>query len=246
VVPRFFVAELDARSGRATLSREESHHLRHVMRLAPGADVRVFDGRGGEWQARVAAIDRDGVSVDLGAPVAAAAESASRIVVAQAVLKGDRMDAIVRDATMMGAAAVQPMRTSHTAVPARSLGGSTAERWRRIAIASAKQCGRAVVPEVRPVAAFADVVSGTDVGARILLTEPRAEALATARVDTLREVARASGAIVAIGPEGGWSVDEIATAVDAGFTCWSLGSLTLRADAMAVAALAVLRYAWER
>jgi 16S rRNA (uracil1498-N3)-methyltransferase len=246
VLPRFFVAELDARSGRATLSREESHHLRHVMRLAPGADVHVFDGRGGEWEARVATIDRDGVSVDLGARVAAAVEGVARILLAQAVLKGDRMDAIVRDATMMGAAVVQPMRTAHTAVPARSLGGNTAERWRRIAIASAKQCGRAVVPEVRPVAAFADVVSGTAAGARVLMTEPRAGAVAVARVDTLRDVARERGAIVAIGPEGGWSADEIAAAVDAGFTCWSLGSMTLRADAMAVAALAVLRYAWER
>jgi len=245
VLPRFYVAELDAQTGHATLSREESHHLLHVMRLGPGADVRVFDGRGGEWQARVAATDRHVVRLDLGAKVAAASECVTRIVLAQAVLKGDRMDAIVRDATMMGIAALQPLATAHTAVSVRAMGSQALERWRRVAIASAKQCGRAVVPELRAVVGFDELVGGCASGVRIVLTEPRAVVVAITRVDALRDAARQGGATVAIGPEGGWSAEELVCATAAGFTCWNLGSMTLRADAMPVAALAALRYAWE-
>ena len=245
VGPRFFADDLDAPGRHATLSREESHHLLHVMRLRVGAEVRVFDGRGGEWHARVAAADRDRVRLEMGGPVAPAPEWSTSLVLAQAVLKGDRMEAVVRDATMMGVAVVQPITTTHTTVPARAIGAPAIERWRRVAIASAKQCGRAVVPEVRPAAGLGVVAREVAAGVRLLLTEPRAEAEASTRIDAWRHAARAGGAVVAVGPEGGWSRDEIAEATAAGFVCWSLGATTLRADAAALAALAVVRYAWE-
>jgi 16S rRNA (uracil1498-N3)-methyltransferase len=245
VTARFHLPGFDGEGARATLPPEESHHLVHVMRLAPGAAVRVFNGRGGEWHATVASASRAGVVLDIGRSARPAPECAVPIVLAQALLKGDHFDAVVRDATMLGVTAMWPLRTVHTTVPARASGPGAVARWGRIAVASAKQCGRAVVPGIRPTAALDAVLAERPAAACLVLVEPAAAVAAVSRVEPLADQARRHGATVLVGPEGGWHPDEVARALAAGFVPWRLGTVTLRADAVAVAALAVLRYAWE-
>jgi 16S rRNA (uracil1498-N3)-methyltransferase len=242
VTPRFHAPQLDPGTDLVTLSEDESHHLAHVMRLEPGATVRVFDGRGREWVGRVTRIGGGRATVQLSEPVEPAArEPTLRVTLAQAVLKGDRMDAVVRDATMMGVAAIQPLSTAHTAVVSRRLSDPRLrERWQRIAVSSAKQCGRAVVPVVTTPVAFGAFVGGGLPGLRLLLVEPRTGVAAVSTRD-----AAVGDVVLTIGPEGGWSVDEVRAAGEAGFLPWSLGGLTLRADAVPVAALAILAHVWE-
>jgi 16S rRNA (uracil1498-N3)-methyltransferase len=250
MVPRIHVAGLVLAAGPLEVPADEAHHLQHVLRLRAGAAVRVFDGAGHEWEARVARVDRRGVAVELLNPVTPGPEWDVNVVLAQAVLKGERMDGVVRDATMLGVAAVWPMTTRHDAVGTRASDPRQGERWRRVAAASAKQCGRAVVPAIRDVTGIDDVLTARREQVGLLLVEPAALPAVPVggrgdrSLEAVRDRARSAGAVVLVGPEGGWAGEEVERAIAAGCVPWTLGGLTLRADAIAVCALAVLRYAW--
>ena len=92
---------------------------------------------------------------------------------AQALLKGDKFDEVVRDATMLGVARIQPLLTARCEVPrVRSGDTGRVDRWHRVAVSSAKQCGRAVVPDVMPVASLAEFLSGSSTACTVMLAEP--------------------------------------------------------------------------
>lgn len=250
--PRAFVPDLDPASGQARLSADESAHLTRVLRLRAGARVLVFDGRGTQYLSELTAIAKDGATVALVEPAPAAAEPRLALTLAQAVLKGDKMDAVVRDATMMGVTAVWPIVTDRTVVPRSAVEqGRAIERWHRVAVASAKQCGRAVVPRIVPPARFTSLLThdgtnsaGVSAAAplRLQLVEPSASG--GEGVSHTLPAAPRHGALVAIGPEGGWSAEEVTQARAAGWQPWTLGGRTLRAESAPIAALAVLAYVW--
>src|SRR5512134_317083 len=173
MLPRFYAPSLDPAAREVTLPPDEAAHLARVLRLAPGDDVAVFDGRGGEFRARVVRASRAAVTVAIVEPLLPAAEPAVRLTLVQAVLKADAMEHVVRDATMMGVSRIDPLITSHVTVPARAIAGARAvERWRRIAVASAKQCRRATVPvigEPQPLVRWLQTTTGGDW--RLLLVE---------------------------------------------------------------------------
>src|SRR4051794_32231138 len=225
MLPRFLAA-IDFGSGTARLDEDEARHLLQVLRLRAGDEIAVFDGEGREFRARVEQIARDGVVARLVEEHEPAPEPGVRITLAQAALKGDKMDDVVRDATMMGVAAIEPLVTEHTVAHLKA--GRAPERWRRIAVASAKQCRRAVVPRIGEGISFADWVARDRSSARILLVEPLAGADARP-LETLAE--RPASATIVIGPEGGWSAAEVESAVTAGYVPVTLGRRTLRADA---------------
>ena len=214
-LPRFLAADLDVASGSASLSPEETHHLTHVMRLRFGDEVAVFDGNGREYRARVERVSREGAHLRLIEEMQAALEPRVRLTLAQAVLKGDRMDDVVRDATMMGVSAIEPLVTEHTVVRAAALqDGRACDRWRRIAIASAKQSRRAVLPIVGGGTVFTDWIAQGSAALRLILVEPDASAPGQP-VSVLRDGHPPSAAVM-VGPEGGWSATEVGAATAAG------------------------------
>jgi len=242
MVPRLYVPSLSPGARILSLPAAEAEHLARVLRVKPGAAVRVFDGRGFECEARVSAVVRHEVTVEIGRSVTPAAECRVRVTLAQAVLKGDKIDDVIRDVVMMGIAAVQPLLTARTDVPPAAFArGGRLERWRRIAIASAKQCGRAVVPEIYPPASLPACLDADRSDVRLLLVEPSAS---TPQAAASRLPQSVASAIVLIGPEGGWAAEEVITAVTAGCGTISLGARTLRADATPLVALSVLQYFW--
>jgi 16S rRNA (uracil1498-N3)-methyltransferase len=244
MLARFLAEEIDAGSGTASLSAEESHHLTHVLRLGAGDEVAIFDGAGREFRARVDRVSRGAVTVRLLDEIAAAPEPAVRLTLAQAVLKGERMDDVVRDATMMGVAAIEPIVTEHTTVALKALErGRPGDRWRRIAVASAKQCRRAVLPAVGSGTALADWMAQDASEVRLLLIEPSATVQGHPPA-VLDGEARPASATLMVGPEGGWTAAEIQSAVAAGYVPISLGRRTLRADAVALIAIGVLQFVW--
>ena len=243
--PRFYAPDLDAAHTETTLPSDESHHLVKVMRLVPGDDVSVFDGRGHEFQARVVRADKNGAVVAVGEALATPAEPAVATVLVQAVLKGDKMDGVIRDATMAGVARVVPVVTERTLIGLAALNRAHAhERWQRIAISSAKQCRRARLPEIGPPCAFQDWLDRPFDGRRVLLAEPSAD---RGRVRSLREALTAPAPPTAIacivGPEGGWTTAELDAALTAGCVLASLGSTTLRADAVGLVAVSIVNFA---
>jgi 16S rRNA (uracil1498-N3)-methyltransferase len=214
-----------------------------VLRLRPGAIVQVFDGSGQEWRAEVRTVTRRDAAIRLLERLEPVSEPAVAVTVVTAILKGEKMDAVIRDTVMMGAAAIRPLVTARTEVPPATLTRrSRLERWHRIAVASAKQSGRATVPPILPWQTL-DAYLASDPGAdvRLMLVEPGAGVMAR----PLAAVAPPRRAAVLIGPEGGWTDREIARAMEAQVECVRLGARTLRADSVPLIALAMCYALWE-
>lgn len=238
-LPRFHAPDLDAGARVARLSPDEANHLTRVLRLGIGDEVAVFDGRGHEFRAKVTIAARERVEVELFEPIEPALEPRVPLTLVQAVLKGDKMDEVVRDATMMGVTAIEPVITARTI--ARQTGRET-ERWTRVAISSAKQCRRATVPAVAPARAFGDWLTTQAHGLPMILVEPSLAGGSESSLRLLEHHAAGSIALI-VGPEGGWTPEERERAVNGACVPVTLGGLTLRADAIPIAALAVLRFA---
>jgi 16S rRNA (uracil1498-N3)-methyltransferase len=245
-VHRFFAPALDPGDETVVLPRDEGEHLTRVLRLGVGDTVSVFDGRGHEFLARVVEAARRDVRVQLMSRVDPATESAVALTLAQAVLKGDKMDEVVRDAVMLGVAAVQPLVTRRTETTvAAILRGARLERWRRVALASVKQSRRAILPDVRVPLAFESFLDEPLPGLLLMLVEPGAGGdVRPFRV--LRDEPVPPDAALMVGPEGGWAEDERGAARAHGAKLLTLGARTLRADAVPVAAISVLSFLWDR
>jgi 16S rRNA (uracil1498-N3)-methyltransferase len=244
-VHRFFAPALDSGDETVTLPRDEGEHLTRVLRLGAGDTVAVFDGRGGEFLARVASAIRRDVRVQILSRIDPVAESAVALTLAQAVLKGEKMDDVIRDAVMLGVSAVQPVVTkrSETTVGAL-LKSARLERWRRVALASVTQSRRAVLPEIRVPLTLEVALAEPAAALRMMLVEPAA----AARVEPMSALQGAPAppdATLFVGPEGGWAEEEWVAAAARGVRLFSLGPRTLRADAVPVAAISVLNFVWE-
>ena len=242
---RFFAPSLDPGDETVTLPREEAEHLRRVLRLTAGDTVAVFDGRGNEFLARVAAVGRREVCLHIVSRLEPAPEPAVSLTLVQAVLKGEKMDDIVRDAVMLGVAAIHPIVTKRTETTVAALiKGARLDRWRRIALASVKQSRRATLPEIRSPLRLEDFLDDPPAAARLMLVEPGTSA-AVEPIGSLRGGVTPPDAAVLVGPEGGWSEEEWTVARSRGVRLVTLGHRTLRADAVPVAAISVLQFLWN-
>jgi 16S rRNA (uracil1498-N3)-methyltransferase len=234
-----------------TLPEAEAHHLAKVLRLKVGDLVAVFDGAGHEAVACVQTMAGRRVTVKPVETRVSAEEPAIAITLAQALLKSDKMDRVIRDAVMLGVAAIQPFVSARTEVPhaaVRAGARGRQDRWDRTVIASVKQCGRAVVPVVHPTLAWPDLLKAERDALCLMFVEPHAGALAKAGSGASLQSLEArvpSKATIVIGPEGGWEPQEISNAVAAGVTMVTLGQRVLRADAAGALAIAVLQYVWK-
>jgi 16S rRNA (uracil1498-N3)-methyltransferase len=246
VRPRFFAPDFDPDRPGVVLSPEESHHLVRVMRLVNGDEVEVFDGRGREFRARVTRADRMAAHVEILEPLASSPEPKVPTVLVQAVLKGDKMDGVVRDATMAGVARIIPILTERTLVSLSALKRSHArDRWMRIAVSSAKQCRRSRLPEIDLARPLSDWLSEGFDGRRLLLTEPASGPSGVRSMRAALSGAKPAAVACVVGPEGGWGSDERKAAVDAGCDAVSLGPMTLRADAVGLVAVSIVSFAFE-
>jgi 16S rRNA (uracil1498-N3)-methyltransferase len=246
VHPRFFAPEAQTPGELITLPADEAEHLTRVLRLGAGAAVRVFNGSGDEFESVVEAAAKDGVRVRLGNAREPAPEPQLQVTLAQAVLKGDKMDDVVRDAVMIGAAALRPLLTARAETTAAILEkGRRQERWERVAISAAKQCGRAIVPPIlEPVSFDAFIAFLLDkwlAGPALMLVEPGATKGAVPF--SALDVDAPKAATVLVGPEGGWTPEEIEIAATACRRI-TMGGRTLRADTMGLIAISALYSRW--
>jgi 16S rRNA (uracil1498-N3)-methyltransferase len=229
------------------LPLEEAQHLTRVLRLTVGDGVRIFNGRGLEFEGTVHSATKQAVSVRLGDHLASAPEPRVAVTLVQAVLKGDKMDDVIRDAVMVGAAAVQPVIATRSEASLATLDRAhRRERWERIAVSSAKQCGRSVVPAIGGIRPFAQVPASIAElrlpGPALMLIEPGASVDALPLTEL--ELPTPVEATIIAGPEGGWTAEEIALAAQS-CRLVSLGGRTLRADAVALVALSAVFALWK-
>ena len=216
-----------------------AHHLTHVLRLAAGDGLTVFDGRGSEYAARIERIDKSGVRLKLGEPSAVSRESSLQITLAQGLSSGERMDYTVQKAVELGVHSIQPLAVERSVV--RLSGERAAKRlshWQAVVIAACEQCGRNHVPPVAPLAPYARWLAclGSD---ELRLTLSPSAGL------TLHELQRpASSIVLLVGPEGGLAPRELRDAEAAGFTAVRLGPRVLRTETAALAAIAAMQVLW--
>ena len=233
-------------NGTITLPAGESHHLVTVNRARAGDTVIAFDGQGTEWTCTLTDARKAGATLNVTAthtrePLPCA------ITLAQALPKGGVMDDIVRHATELGAACIAPIETERTQVHLE--GGRSdkkIEKWRTAALEAAKQCGNPFLPEIAGVQSLATflaspVVKSADL--RLVASlHPGARSLRACLQDfrNAQNGRSPCSAVWLVGPEGDFSPSEMAAAVAAGFAPVTLGSLVLRCDTAATAALSIL------
>jgi 16S rRNA (uracil1498-N3)-methyltransferase len=205
-----------------------------VLRLQPGDPVTLFDGQGGEYEARIERMGRSEVQVEVGAHHAVEREAPRRVHLALAVPANDRMDALVEKAAELGAASIQPLMAERSVLRlAGERGQKKQAHWQAIAISACEQCGRNRVPTVHGVQLLADWLREPREGARWLLS-PQPDAGSWPGDGAPGELHLLSG------PEGGLSPAEEAAARACGWQPVQLGPRILRADTAPLAALAAL------
>ncbi|HAF15438.1 MAG TPA: 16S rRNA (uracil(1498)-N(3))-methyltransferase [Blastocatellia bacterium] len=237
--PSAFSSSLDG----VTLASHEARHLREVLRLKTGEEVYVFDGAGKEFRCRVEDSRRDRAGLQVLAEVAPARpESPLLLTLAVALLKGEKFDLVVQKATELGVIKIVPVKTTNADIHLHDQSDAVKRvtRWQRIALEAAKQSGRALVPEVTSPINFASLIeTASAAGNGVMFSERDGRSLFKARE---RLPANLSSLTALVGPEGGWTDEELATAREAGWKIVTLGGRTLRAETAAITAVALLQH----
>src|SRR4029453_372809 len=231
---RVFVRPEAVEANRVRFDADEAHHLRRVLRLRPGTVVEATDGTGRLYRVRLAALEGAGPRGTIEGQAAPAVDSPCAIPLAQALLKGDRMSWLVQKATELGVARIVPMETARVVARPAAEGAARPTRWARIAREAVKQCGRVVVPVIDPPREFAEVLGEVAVhDAAWVCWEGGGEALVEMAHGT------PSRLLLLVGPEGGFTADEVAAAEVAGARRVSLGPRILRAESAGLTAVAL-------
>jgi len=251
---RFFAEALA--TGPITLDDEQARHARKALRLIPGDPVELFDGAGAVASGSV--VETRGELIVEVEQITQVPPAPLSVTIAAAVPKGDRAATLIEKLSELGADCFIPLLTEFSVVDPRP---GKVDRFRRIAIESAKQCGRAYLMEVAQPTIFKHLVQRStqrdpaDPGLRLIADVPCSNHENGYRKienflhdhspsddDRTGKRYQPKAALVLIGPEGGWSESERVLAADAGFTPWQVSDQILRVETAAVAALAILRY----
>ena len=221
------------------LSREESHHLARVLRLRVGDEAFAFDGCGREYRCRVKGTDAHGAELEIIEALSDAVESPVALTLAQALTKGEKFDLIVQKATELGVRAIAPLITENADVRLNDeRAEKRTERWRRIALEALKQSrGRRLV-EIGQPAALDDFIASSNAWLLLVFSERGGMTVSEAlsNVDHIRQV------VALVGPEGGWSDDELERLRSRGAVFVTLGPRILRTETAALVAVTLIQH----
>lgn len=245
VMRRFFIDPAKISGDTAVIDGPEARHLIKVLRLKAGEQVILFDGTGMIYTARVEGLVKNQVTVAILSAIPNDVESRPALYLGQALAKGKKMDFIIQKATELGVAGIRPFVSEHCVD--RGLDAKReqrrVERWQRIALEACKQCDRPTPPVCLPPADFTTLVrESVDCDQKFIFWEAETT-LGLKDVFTGNQATGATGPVMMlIGPEGGFSREEVAEACTAGFQPVSLGRRILRTETAAVATIAILQY----
>lgn len=235
--PRMHVALAISAGAEIDLPDSAARHVQ-VLRLQPGAEVTLFDGRGGQWRAQVLHMGKRSVSVQVLQHVALERELPMAVTLAMGVPANDRMDSLVEKATELGVAAIQPLLMERSVLRlADERAARKVAHWQAVAEAACEQCGRNRVPVLLPMRTLHEWLQLDPEPAQRLVLSLGPDTQPLPRVVTQPA---AQPLTLLSGPEGGLSTVEEATVRDHGFQPVTLGSRVLRADTAPLAALSWL------
>ena len=232
---RFFAAPWQFDNNTVSLDNDETRHLRDVLRLKPGVEVRVFDGEGNEFLCRISEIEKRSTSLEVIRVVEPTApESPLELHLAVSAYKSDKLDLVIQKMVELGVARISPVVSARSEV---KLGDTLkrADRWRKIAMEATKQCERARVMVVDdPVDLHQFVASiGERSGLQLMFSEKGGDGLPSNRPKKITAL---------IGPKGGWEDSEIGLASENGFRTVKLGNRIMKAETAAITFASLLQH----
>ena len=236
--PRFYTRLALSPGARLELPEPVARHAVRVLRLGVGAEITLFDGRGGEYPATIEHIEKEHVTVHLGNWLLRECESPLQVTLIQAVQAGDKMDFTLQKAVELGVSAFYPVTSRRSVV--RLSGDRAAKRvahWQGVAAAACEQCGRNQVPVVGTLESVEQWLARPAPGTLRLMLAPDAKEILPANPPTL-------SVQLLVGAEGGLDPNEIAAAQSAGFIAVRLGPRILRTETAGPAALAAMQALW--
>ena len=246
-MPQFLLSPDDLQGKTFTLRGPEAFHVTRVLRAREGQPIELFDGRGGRYEGVIRAIRPDGV---VEGEITGKIHAPTRVVPAEltlylGLLKASHWEWALEKGTEIGVAAFVPLLTPRTVVQVREMGKGKEARWEKIVTAAAKQCKRSDLPAIRPPVQYRDaIIEACKRSLTLVAWERRAGASTHAALrEVLRQAKKGHKALpvnLFIGPEGGFSDDEVELAECEGAAVFGLGPNILRAETAVVAACAII------
>ena len=238
---RFFVPQLY--NEEMYIEGVDARHISKVLRMQPGDKLQIVSDDGVSAMAEITAIASERVSVRCLEKLAESHEPRVRLVLAQGLAKGEKMDFIIQKAVEMGAYSVIPVAMEHSVV---RLDGAKAakkvERWQKIAESAAKQSKRDIIPQVQPVQSMAEMLASGDCETKIIAYECEDRLSLKAALKAAEAAGGIKELLLIIGPEGGISEGELELARQAGAVPVSLGRRILRAETAGLVAISAIFY----
>ena len=236
--PRFYCREALSPGAHVELPEPVARHAVRVLRMSPGETMTLFDGRGGEYPARIERIEKDRVYAELGAWQEIERESPLAVTLIQSLQAGEKMDFTIQKAVELGVRDIVPVESRRSVL--RLAGERAAKRvahWQGVVAAACEQCGRNQVPLVAPVEKLENWLARPSRGGLRLMLSPEGEG-------TLADLAPTQHVELLIGAEGGLDPQEEIAAKQAGFVPVRMGPRVLRTETAGMAALAALQALW--
>lgn len=221
---RFYVAD-SLECGPYSIVGGEAHHLAQVLRIQVGDNITLFNGNGHEYRAEVENVHKNQVAVNIVDDSVVNRERTRHITIACPLPKGDRAGFLIEKLTELGVASYQPLKTQRSVVHP---GDGKMDKLHRAVIEASKQCGRNVLMNIEPLRPWNEVVSDTSL--------PGRRYLADTTTTPLTLPSSKEPCVIALGPEGGWSSEELELAHQHHWQSVSLGPAILRIETAALAA----------
>ena len=246
-MPRFFVrkgqiSETGDGGQTVTILGDDASHITRSLRMGPGDELTVCDMSRTEYRCRILSVGA-AVTARVVSSMPSANEPPYQAVLYQALVKGDKFDTLLQKAVECGVGKVVPVLTERCTVRPEARGiDNKLVRWRRIAAEAAGQCGRGIMPEVTDMMTFAEAIREASKADLALFCY---EGDGTVPLSELTNRECPSTVSLVIGPEGGFSLEEVAAARTAGMRPVGLGHRILRTETASTFVLSCLSYAWE-
>lgn len=230
---RFFFSPEHATDDRILIRGPEARHMKTVLRIQPGTEVELYDGRGGIVHGEVRTLTAEQVHIRILGRSKRPATTAP-LTLMQAMLKGKKMDFIIQKATELGVQSFRPITSRFC--EKKNNNTRTSERWQRIMLEACKQCGNPIPMQIEAPSALNTLQPADNCNLIMPWEDEDSQPLSPALLKNNR------GTVLLIGPEGGFHPDEVSLARDLGFSTVSLGPRILRAETAAVTATAIIQY----
>ena len=242
---QFFVEPEQIGPEWTTITGPDVNHIRNVLRMKPGEAVRISDGKGSCYDGTIDTLQSDEIIVRLTGEKMESTELPVEVVLFQGLPKSDKMEWIIQKNTELGVGAIVPVATSRAVVKLdEKKADSKVKRWNGIAEAAAKQSKRTLIPEVRSVLSFKQALLESATFDVKLMPYENAEGMAFTR-KCIGEIRPGAKVAVFIGPEGGFSEEEVKAASEMGFLPITLGRRILRTETAGMSVLSMISYALE-